>query len=125
MLKDREGSGIDWAEVDTAEGEAREFAVNVTTRMLDAMRGELCRHVRAEWAGFDAICREETGLDAWTLLKGYEMPQDLIAEFQGLLSAGADGGNQGPDEAAVAQGVAFWREAIEGAREKQHAVAAD
>jgi len=109
MLKKGEGDGADWAKVDTAEKEAREFAAKLTARLLDAVQGELCRHVRSEWAGFDAVCQEETGLDAWTLLKGYEVPIDLIAELQGLLSPEVAGDSQESDEAAVEEGVAFWK----------------
>ena len=58
------------------------------------MQSQLRRHIRAEWAGFDTICREEIGLDAWTLIKGYKVPKELIAELQGLLSADAGGGNR-------------------------------
>ncbi len=124
MLKDGQGDGVDSAHVDAAEEEAREFAAKVTARMLDAMQGELRRHVQAEWAGFDAVCREEIGLEVWTLFRGYEVPKELIAELQGLLSAEGDGGSQETDKAAVAEGLAFWRAVIQGWREGQDALAA-
>jgi len=57
-------------------------------------------------------------------LKGYEVPLDLVAELQGLLSVDADGGDsQELDEAAVAEGLAFWREVIKGWREGQRSAA--
>ena len=92
---------------------------------LAAWQKGLLKRLRAEWAGFDAVCREELGLDAWTLFKGFEMPKERTAELQGSLSAGTDGDSEGePDEAAVAAVVASWREAIQAGREEQHAVSA-
>lgn len=111
MLKDMDGDDVDWATVDTAEEKAREFSVSITTRILDAMQDELCRHARAGWTGFDTICQEETGLDAWTLFKGYEVPKDLLVELQGLLSE--DAGGDELDETLAREGFAFWQGVIQ------------
>ena len=125
MLKDRGGDTTDWTQVDAAGREARQYASKVLTRMLDAMQGALRRLVRAEWQGFDTVCREETGLDAWTLFKGYKVPDELIVDLRELLAADKDGDSESaPDQAALAEGLALWREGIQGRREGQRAVAA-
>lgn len=120
MLKGGETDRVDWAKVDAAEEEARQFAASVTARTLDAMQGGIRRHALAEWAGFHTACRQELGLDAWTLLKGCEMPQELIAEVEELLRPEADQAAQAPDRPAVEESLAFWQGTIQSAREEQH-----
>ena len=125
MLKDRDGDTTDWTQVDAAGKEARQVASEVMGRMLDAMQGGLRCRVRAEWAGLETVCREETGLDAWTLFKGYKVADELIADIREMLAANKDGDSESAsDEAALAEGLALWREGIQGRREGQRSVAA-
>ena len=119
MLHGQDDDAIDWPKVDAAEKEGREYGSGFIARMLAVIERDYRRHVRAEWTAFDTMCREETGLDAWTIFKGYGVPGEFIAELQGLLSADADEPNGGePDEAAVAERLAVWRKAAHAATGK-------
>ena len=76
----------DWSKVGEPEEKVQAVASTILARTLDAWRGLLHERVRAEWAGFDAFCRSEFHLDAGTLLKSFDMPVELTAWVQGVLS---------------------------------------
>jgi len=76
----------DWSKVGEPEEKVQAVASTILARTLDAWRGFLLEWTRAEWAGFDAFCRSEFHLDAGTLLKSFDMPVELTAWVQGVLS---------------------------------------
>ena len=86
MREGREHDEATWAKVDEAEEKAQADASAMLARMLDAWLAGLHWRVQAEWAGFDAFCRSQFHLDAWTLLKGFGIPAELTAWIQDILA---------------------------------------
>jgi hypothetical protein len=116
MLSGRDADSVDWVEVESAQEDARDFAKDMTARMVDVMSRGLRTRLQAEWAGFEIMCQDETGVDAWTLLKGYGTPPEFIARFEELLSSDATGDGQEPDEAMIAEWCQIWQVAIHAGR---------
>ena len=81
-----EAEKIDWNRVDEAEKKAQANASDTLARMFTAWQSGLHERVRAEWAGFDAFCQSQFHFDAWTLLKGFDIPAELTAWVEGILA---------------------------------------
>jgi len=62
----------------------RQVVTDTTARALTLWRGGLIWRFRAEWAGFEALCQEEAGMDARTLILASE--EKLACPPSGLLA---------------------------------------
>lgn len=66
----------DWSKVDEAIEKAQADASITLAQPLTGWKDALYRHVRAEWAGFDAFCQSQFHLDGWTFVKGWNVKLD-------------------------------------------------
>jgi hypothetical protein len=106
---------------DAFEDAVRETSAARMTALLNAWRQGLLHRFRAEWAGFDAFCREETGLDARTLIVAadkmfYHPPSDLLEWLDAALAEDireddSDGKMRQVQEEVLALGRKAWARA--------------